>query len=86
MISYDPFWRTLKAKKVTAYRLREYHGIAPSTLTRMRRNEYLSVRTIEDFCKILGCRVEDIVEYIPDPEPSEAEDIAFQEAMESKEE
>jgi len=65
MISYAPFWETLKVKGVSTYALREKHGITPNTLTRMKNNKYLSMRTIEDFCKILNCKVQDIVEYVP---------------------
>lgn len=66
MISYEPFWRTLKLKRLSSYALREKYNISPNTLTRMRNNQYLSLRTIEDFCKILECEIEDIVKYIPD--------------------
>ena len=66
MISYAPFWETLKRKGVTTYMLRKKHNISPNTLTRMKNNKYLSMRTIEDFCKILNCRLEDIAEYIED--------------------
>jgi DNA-binding Xre family transcriptional regulator len=66
MISYAPFWETLQRKNITTYALREKHNISPNTLTRMKNNKYLSMRTIEDFCKILNCRLEDIAEYIPD--------------------
>lgn len=66
MISYAPFWETLKRKNVTTYMLREKCNISPNTLTRMRNNRYLSMRTVEDLCKILDCRLEDIAEYIPD--------------------
>jgi len=66
MISYQPFWETLKAKNVSTYALREKHGISPNTLTRMKNNQYLSMRTIEDLCKILNCRIQDIAEYIKD--------------------
>lgn len=68
MISYEPFWRTLKQKQVSTYLLREKYNISPNTLTRMKHNRYLSLRTIEDFCRILDCRLEDIVEYVPDVE------------------
>ena len=64
MISYAPFWETLKRKGITTYMLREKHNISPNTLTRMKNNKYLSMRTIEDLCKILHCRLEDIAEYI----------------------
>ena len=66
MIRYNPFWETLKLKNISTYALREKHNISPNTLTRMRNNNYLSMRTIEDLCKILSCKIEDIVEYIPD--------------------
>ncbi|WP_395547470.1 MULTISPECIES: helix-turn-helix domain-containing protein [unclassified Lacrimispora] len=66
MISYAPFWETLKRKGITTYMLREKHNISPNTLTRMKNNKYLSMRTIEDLCKILNCRLEDIAEYIED--------------------
>jgi len=66
MISYAPFWETLKRKGISTYALREKCNISPNTLTRMRQNKYLSMRTIEDLCKILNCRIEEIAEYIPD--------------------
>jgi DNA-binding Xre family transcriptional regulator len=65
MISYEPFWKTLKIKGVSTYTLREQYNINPNTLTRMKNNKYLSMRTIEDFCEILNCSIEEIVEYIP---------------------
>jgi len=64
MISYQPFWETLKTKGISTYTLREKYGINPNTLTRMKNNKYLSMRTIEDFCKILDCNLEDIATYI----------------------
>ena len=66
MISYRPFWETLKRQNVSTYALREKWGISPNTLTRMRKNRYLSMRTIEDLCRILDCRIEDVAEYLPD--------------------
>ena len=49
MISYRPFWETIKAKNISTYALREKHNISPNTLTRMKKNQYLSMRTIEDY-------------------------------------
>ncbi len=66
MISYAPFWATLKRKNVSTYALRVKYNISPNTLTRMKNNRYLSMRTIEDLCKILDCRLEEIAEYIPE--------------------
>lgn len=64
MISYDNLWKTMKEKGVSQYTLIKTHHISPSQITRLKRNEYVSTHTIETFCKILDCHVEDIMEYI----------------------
>ena len=63
MISYDNLWKTMKDKGITQYALIKKHGISPGQLTRLKRNEYVSTHTIDTFCEILNCRVEDIMEY-----------------------
>ncbi|MBQ3135162.1 MAG: helix-turn-helix transcriptional regulator [Oscillospiraceae bacterium] len=64
MISYENLWRTMQEKGVTQYALIKKHGVSPSQITRLKRNESVSTHTIEMFCRILDCRVEDIMEYI----------------------
>ena len=64
MIRYDPFWETLKRKNITRYALIHKHNISNGTLYRMRKNAPLSTVTIDDLCKILQCRVEDILVFI----------------------
>ena len=44
------------------------HNISPAQITRLKRNESVSTHTIEMFCKILKCNVEDIMQYIDDEE------------------
>ncbi len=68
MISYDKFWETLKNKEVSTYALVEKHGLSSSVLQRMRNGEYLSLRKIDDLCRILECEIGDIVEYVPNIE------------------
>ena len=66
MISYDNLWRTMKEKGVSQYTLiKEYH-VSPGQITRLKRNESVSTHTIEMFCRILKCKVQDIMEYIDD--------------------
>ncbi len=66
MISYEKLWETMKKKGVTQYALiKEYH-VSPAQITRMKRNESVSTHTIEMFCRILSCRVEDVMEYRAD--------------------
>ncbi len=67
MMSYARLWEVMREKGVTQYALIKRHHVSPSQITRMKRNESVSTHTIEMFCRILDCRVEDIMEYIPDP-------------------
>ena len=66
MISYERLWQTMKEKGVTQYTLIKTHNISPAQITRLKRNESVSTHTIEMFCKILKCNVEDIMQYIED--------------------
>ena len=58
----------MKEKGVTQYTLIKKYGISPGQITRLKRNESVSTHTIEMFCKILKCKVEDIMQYIEDEE------------------
>ncbi len=64
MISYAPFWKTLQEKGISTYALIYQHGISSNRFTRMRKNLPLSTESINDFCRILHCRVEDVMEYV----------------------
>ena len=68
MISYKPFWTTLKHSSESTYTLIKNHRISSSTLDKLRKNKPLTTTTINDLCRILNCRVEDIMEYIPSEE------------------
>lgn len=72
MISYARLWETMKKKGVTQYALIYKHQISASQITRLKRNQYVSTHTIDVFCKILDCRVEDIMEYIQEDEENYA--------------
>lgn len=66
MISYNPLWKTMEAKGATTYTLQAKGGISSSTIRRMKANESVSTNTLDNLCKILGCRLQDIAEYVPD--------------------
>ncbi|MBR2043837.1 MAG: helix-turn-helix transcriptional regulator [Clostridia bacterium] len=66
MISYDKLWQTMKEKGVTQYALIKKYCVSPGQITRLKRNESVSTHTIEIFCKILDCNVEDIMQYVED--------------------
>lgn len=66
MISYENLWAVMRKKGITQYALIKKYGISPAQITRLKRNESVSTHTIEVFCKILDCNVEDVMEYIRD--------------------
>lgn len=68
MICYDPLWRTLKEKNISQYKLIKDYGIDKAQLQRLRDNAVVKTMILNTLCGILDCRIEDIVEYIPDKE------------------
>ncbi len=66
MITYTPFWKTLKEKGESTYTLIEKYGISSATIDRLRNGKGISTAKINDLCKILNCTVSDIIEYEPD--------------------
>lgn len=63
MISFEKLWDTMKEKGISQYALIKKYRVSPAQITRLKRNESVSTHTIEMFCEILDCRVEDIMEY-----------------------
>lgn len=66
MISYRPFWQTLKEKNITTYALINKYNISSATIDRMKKGNGISTMKIDDFCRILKCNVSDIIEYLDD--------------------
>lgn len=64
MIVYTPFWKTVKAKGESTYSLINKHNISSETIDRMRKGKGISTNKVDDFCKILHCKVEDIIEFV----------------------
>lgn len=63
MISYDPLYETMKKKGITTYRLINNYGISRSLIDRLKHNKPITTVTVDDLCKILDCKVEDILIY-----------------------
>ncbi|HIW21037.1 MAG TPA: helix-turn-helix transcriptional regulator [Candidatus Dorea intestinavium] len=71
MIDYTPFWKTIKDKGVSTYTLINRYNISSSTLDRLRKRKPINTTTINDLCRILDCKVEDIIVYIPSDKDSQ---------------
>ena len=66
MIVYDRLWQTMKEKGVSQYQLMKEHGFSSGQLDRIRKGGNINIYTLDTLCRILDCRIEDIVEYIPE--------------------
>lgn len=65
MIDYTPFWETLRASSETTYTLIRKYRISSATIDKMRKNKPITTTTINDFCRIFNCSVQDILRFIP---------------------
>ena len=66
MITYDKLWATMKEKGISQYDLVKNHQISKSLLQRLRKNEGISMNTVNTLCSILDCSIEDIATYHKD--------------------
>ena len=64
MVSYKKLWKLLIDKEMTAVDLREKTGIAPNTMTKLRRDKEVSMTVLAKICKALDCQIGDIVEVL----------------------
>ena len=68
MIKYDRLWVTLKEKRISQYKLIKDYGIDKAQLHRLRKNMVVKTIILNRLCTILDCRIEDIMEFVPDNE------------------
>ena len=67
-ISYKKLWKLLIDKDMTAVDLREKTGIAPNTMTKLRRDEEVSMTVLVKICTALNANIGDIMDLIPEEE------------------
>ena len=66
MIDYQPFWETLQKSEETTYTLIKKYHISSATIDKLRKNKPLNTTTLDDLCRILDCKIEDILLYRKD--------------------
>ena len=70
-ISYNKLWKLLIDKKMSKAALRKAAGIAPNTMTRLRRDEEVTLPVLQKICSTLQVDIGDIMEFLPDERVSE---------------
>lgn len=66
MITYEPFFKTLKEKRITTYCLINQYGFSKGTLDSLRQGRNITIYTLDYLCQLLDCQPEDIIRYTPD--------------------
>ena len=65
-ISYNKLWKLLVDKKMSKADLRKAAGIAPNTMTRLRRDEEVTLAVLNKICSALEVDIGDIMEFLPE--------------------
>ena len=64
-VTYKKLFHLLIEKDMTTAQLQQQAGFSANIITRMKRNNYLSLDTIENICRALDFKVDDILEFVP---------------------
>ena len=63
-ISYNKLWKLLVDRKMSKADLRKAAGIAPNTMTRLRRDEEVTLAVLNKICATLEVNIGDVMEFI----------------------
>ena len=64
-VNYRRLWHQCVEKDISKHQLIELAEVSPSTLTRLNKNEIVSLSILLKFCKVLKCDIGDVLEAIP---------------------
>ena len=70
-ISYNKLWKLLVDKKLSKADLRKAAGIAPNTMTRLRRDEEVTLSVLNRICVVLDVNIGDVMEFTNDERDGE---------------
>ena len=70
-VSYNKLWKLLIDKKMSKAELRRATGISPNTMTKLNRDEEVTLSVLSKICETLSTDIGDIVEYVAAADPGE---------------
>ena len=65
-VSYKKLFHLLVDRDMTAVQLQQQAGYSANITTRLKKNSYISLESVEKICRALNCKVDDIVEFVTD--------------------
>ena len=67
-VTYKKLFHLLIERDMTNAQLQQQCGFSANIITRLKRNNYISMETVESICKTLNCNVDDILEFSSESE------------------
>lgn len=65
-VSYNKLWKLLIDKKMSRAELRRAASISPNTMTKLTRDEEVSMAVMGRICDVLDTNIGDVMDFIPD--------------------
>lgn len=65
-VSYKKLFHMLIDRNMSPAQLQKKAGYSANISTRLRKDIYVSLESVEKICKVLNCKIDDIVEFVPD--------------------
>lgn len=73
-VRYDKLFRLMAEKNITNGQLQQQAGFSANIITRLKRNQYISLESIEGICRALECGVDSILDFVHDDRSGDIED------------
>lgn len=62
-VKYDKLFDILRERKMKPIELQKASGFSGNIMTRIRRNEYVSLESIESICRVIDTKVDEIITF-----------------------
>lgn len=63
-VSYNKLWKILIDKRMNRTDLKDVAGIGTTTLSKLGKDQFVSMEVLVKICDTLDCNIGDIVDYI----------------------
>ena len=73
-VRYDKLFKLMAEKCITNGQLQQQAGFSANIITRLKRNQYISLESIEGICRALECGVDDILDFVHDDHIGDIDD------------
>lgn len=62
-VDYNRLWKLLIDKGMNKTQLSKEANLSTNVIANLGKNEYVSLKSLEKICKVLDCKIEDIMEF-----------------------